>query len=173
MPKGTKVSGKVQSTKNERIFFDTTWSLANSVGKPVAISGFARQKSSNTSDGRLGLPGFLENQPQSETTGKAIVGSLIKGAAEFGRDTVRTSIGEFVPGTRRNAIINGSSNVIDQLLTKPRDTSIKNEPYVHVPAGTDFYLVVSSQENPRQSEVEEQSNLDNLLEQMMKKRLER
>lgn len=173
IPKGTKVSGKVQSTKNERIFFDTNWSLVNSVGKPVAISGMARQKSNDTSDGHLGLPGFLENQPQAGTTGKEILGSLIKGVAELGKETVRTNVGEFVPGTGRNAIINGSSRVVDQLLTKPKDPSIKNEPYIHVLAGTEFYLIVSSEGNSPQREITEQSNLDSLLEQMMKKRLER
>ena len=93
--------------------------------------------------------------------------------AALGKDTVRTNLGDFVPATGRNAIINGSSAAIDQLLKKPENEAIKKEPYLNVPAGTEFYLVASSKGNSHQSEVAEHSNLDSLLEQMMKKRLER
>ena len=63
IPKGATVCGKVQSSTPERIFFAPRWNVVDSAGKPLSLSGFARQKSSDASDGRLGLPDFQEPLP--------------------------------------------------------------------------------------------------------------
>lgn len=171
--KGAQISGNIHSSAGNRIIFDTNWNLKNSAGEIISLSAVARQKSYDVSNGSLGVPGFLKNQPQEDPTGKKILASLFKGAAALGKDTVRTNLGNFLPATGRNAAINGSSDIIDQLLTNPREESIKNKPYLLAPAGTEFNLVIYAQGNSPKSEIREQSKIDSLLEQMMQRRLER
>lgn len=173
IPKGAQISGNIHSSAGNRIIFGTNWNLENSAGEIISLSAVARQKSHDVSHGSLGVPGFLKNQPQAEPTGKKILASLIKGAAALGKDTVRTNLGDFVPATGRNAIINGSSAAIDQLLEKPKNKATTQEPYLSVPTGTEFYLVVSSGKGERQIKTNDSPNIDRLLEQIMRKRIDR
>ena len=175
VPVGSKIFGMVQAAKDERLFFATDWMIVTSSGRPITMTGNSMQKSVGANDGKLGVPGFVENQPPPENLTKLLTRSLINGVAEISKDTVRTGVGEYISSSGRNAAITGGSAVIDQLLT-PNAASKEKKPYVNVPAGNEFYVVVSSQERPnkqRQEAASSTDSLDGLIEEMMRKRLER
>lgn len=173
IPRGATISGKIQSSTPERVFFAPSWNLVDAAGEPLSVSGFARQKSNDASDGRLGLPGFQEAQRPAEHAGRTAAGTLVRGAAELGKDTVRTNVGEFVPATGRNAVLSATSAIVDQLLGKPSRESTPPKPRLITPAGTEFLLTVSATESPGEIKQGDASSIDALLEQTLRQRLNR
>jgi len=174
IPRGSKIFGNVQTSRNDRIFFDTSWSITTPSKQTISITGHAQQKSHDAHDGRLGLVGFLENQPQPSPTGKKLLSTLIKGAAELSKDTARTEIGEYIPSTGRNAVIRASQAIIDGALPQSNESTAKQEPYRYIPAGREFYLVVSATDNTsQQNNQAHQPSIEQLQRQLIMKRLER
>jgi len=178
IPRGSKLFGKVQSSSNNRIFFAQDWTLRTSRGGQRSISGNAQEKGYDAfthellaSDGRLGLPGTIENKAKPKKLGAKILDTAAKAAAQFGKETVRTTAGEFVPATGRNAAIAGSSAIIDQVFAGNEQTATKPKPYVHVPVGQEFYLMVTTTGEQRRSQNKEPS-IDQLLHEAMKQRLQ-
>lgn len=179
IPIGSRLLGHVQSSQNNRIFFAPAWQIITTQNKQLSLSGHVQEKGydplSNqftSSDGTLGLPGFIENQQPSKELGKNLLGNVVKGIARLGKETVRTSAGEFIPSTGRNIVIDGSSAIIDGLLDeKEKSPTIKQQPYILIPAGQEFYLVVASTRSTSKERTEEES-IDDLLKQAVKKRLQ-
>ena len=77
------------------------------------------------------------------------------------------------PGYGGNAILNESSAVIDQLLTKPKKKTVKQASYLNVPVGTEFHPVVSSLGKPNENHGNAPSGIDRILEQTLQQRLKR
>lgn len=173
IPKGSQLFGKVQSSKDGRVFLQSEWTIRNSAGKQMTISAFAREKGHDFSNNKLGLPDLQENQPKRPDTGGTILGNVVKGIAALGKDTVRTEFGEYIPGTTRNVIINGSTQVLDTLLPDTSTREKESEPSYFVPAGLEFTLVVSSPSKQKSDNTPSSENIDLLIEQMLRKRLGR
>ncbi|MDB4265136.1 TrbI/VirB10 family protein [bacterium] len=179
IPRGSKLFGKVQSSSNNRIFFAQNWTLVDSTGEPRSISGNAQERAYDelskqllASDGGLGLTGSIVNEARAEKLGPKILGTVVKGIAQLGKQTVTTSFGEIIPTNGRNAAITGGSAIIDQALAPNEQETIKAKPYVSVPAGKKFYLVVS-QANSRTGLNDGERTIDQLLKDSLNQRLRR
>lgn len=176
IPQGSKLTGTIQASKNERVFFEPEWRVRLPSGKQLTIDAHSQERSydhisrrPNPSDGRSGLPGEILNQTTVEKS--SVLPDMAKALARFGKETVRTGGGEFVPATGRNLAIEGSSIAVEQLLTPKEQSSVRNQPVVQIPSGQEFYLVISS-ENER-SETFQTDNLDRLLERLARQRLDK
>jgi hypothetical protein len=82
-------------------------------------------------------------------------------------------MGEFVPATGRNAVLNTTSTIIDQLLGKPARPSAPPKPYLIAPAGTEFLLTISAAKSPGESTQGNPTSIDALLEQTLRQRLKK
>lgn len=180
IPRGSKLFGKVQSSANNRIFFAPDWTVLSTDGKQRKLRGNVQEKGYNmltnellASDGKLGLPGAIVNQTNPKKLSANILGTLVKGVAQFSKETVRTNVGEFIPSSGRNTAIAGSSEIIDQLLTKERQETIKLGPYIHVPAGNEFYLVVTEGGPESESHHANKASIDDLLNEAVRRRLQK
>lgn len=173
IPRGSRLFGKVQTSNDGRMFFEPEWITRDSAGKEITISAFARQKGDGVLHNRSGVPGTTEGRSENSDIGKITLGNVVKGIAALGKDTVRTGIGELVPGTARNTLINGGIQVVDTLLPPQKEQKKHTEPNLIVPAGREFTLVVSSTTRDKVDKPTSSQNIDLLLEQMLRKQLER
>jgi|GEM_PF-6016571 len=178
IPKGSQIFGNVQNSQNNRIFFASNWTLITPNNDHHNLSGYVQEKSYDVltnellvSDGRLGLPGSIQNHAKPKKLGAKVIGTLVKGIAQFSKETVRTSVGEFVPSSGRNAAINGSSEAIDHLLTTTGQSNVKQKSYIHVSGGKEFYLIVSESKGQQNFHTNEAS-IDQLLNEAVKLRLQ-
>lgn len=174
IPQGSKLNGSIQTSKNDRIFFAPGWRIRLSSGKQLNITAHSQERSYNLtssrlnpSDGRTGLPGEILNETLEKRSN--VLTDMTKAFARFGKETVRTGIGEFVPATGRNLALEGSSIAIEQLMKKDDMSTANSEPIVHVPAGQEFYLVVSTAN--KLSEIQSSEDTDQLLREFAMKRL--
>ncbi len=177
IPRGSKLTGVVQASKNDRVFFDPDWRVRLPSGRQFTITAHSQEqsydrisRSPNPSDGRSGLPGNILNQTPAKKSG--ILPDMAKALTRFGKETVKTGVGEFVPATGRNFAIEGSSIAVEQLLTPKEQSSVRNQPVVHVPAGQEFYLVISNAGGTIEGAEAQVAPIDQLLEDLVKKRLQ-
>lgn len=177
IPRGSKLIGKVQKAVNNRIFFSDNWTLLTPSNDKHSILGDVQEVGRDgltgelkPFDGRLGLPGTLVSQERTKRLNPKIIRTIAKGVSQFGKETVRTSVGEFVPASGRNAVITGGSAVIDGLFTPKQSETIQPQSYVRVYSGTEFYLVVSEMENQPGTHGNEVS-IDQLLQESLRQRL--
>lgn len=174
IPRGSRLFGKIQTSKNKRVFFSPNWKISIKNNQSLTLSAQVQEKNYNhqarrynPSDGRLGLPAFVENDSPKKKSN--FLHKLVKGIGRFGKDTVRSGIGDYVPATGRNIAIDITSTVIDEVLPKPKKDIIKQTPYLNIPAGREFYLVVSNIKQATQSSPD--LSIDELLRKAMQRRL--
>lgn len=176
IPKGSRISGSISTTKNKRIFFAPEWQVHLGRNTSINLSAQAQEKSYNRqthsynlADGRIGLPGFIENEKKPEQNN--ILGEVVKGIARLGKETVKTAAGEYVPSTGKNTAINIGSTAIDGLLPQPKQPAIKQGAYIHVPAGREFYLIVNSTAPSHGNSQSSPTSIDQLWIEAMRKRM--
>jgi len=176
IPRGTKITGIVKTSKNKRIFFAPNWQVYTGRNRSLNLAAHVQESSYNPhtkrynlADGRAGLPGFIENEQKVKRV--KILGEVVKGIARLGKETVRTTAGEYIPSTGRNAAINISSTVVDGLLPKSKQQLVKQEPYIHVPAGREFYLMITSTNQAQGSPPSQETSIDQLWAEAIRKRL--
>jgi len=175
-PKGSKITGTIKTSQNKRIFFAPDWQVYLDRHKSINLSAQLQEKSYNAksrsynlADGRIGLAGVIENEQESKRFN--ILGEVIKGIAALSKDSIRTTAGEYIPSSGKNAAINISSTVIDGLLPKSKQQTIKQAPYIHVPAGTEFYLMITPTNQARAGSDSQKTSIDQLWAEAMRKRL--
>jgi hypothetical protein len=149
-PKGAPLIGSIQQSDGNRLFLAPDWQLRKANGQQVFLRGQAQESSTDPktrqytlSDGRAGLPGLVRTQgkrinPLWARTLKTL--AVVSG--RLAQDRVRTAVGDYVPGTARNAVLEGTSRIIEQdgvpfLRNRPTQTAP-----VIVEAGRRFYLSI-------------------------------
>lgn len=176
IPKGCKIIGEIQNSLNDRVFFAPEWRVNLRPDSQLTLKAHVQERSNdhlanhpNASDGRSGLPGTVHNAAATDES--SLLPALAKSLTRFGKETVRTGVGEFVPATGRNLALEGSSVLIDH-FAKPVDQSAsRKQMFVEVPAGQEFYLMMMPNGAPNKVTAQPDS-VDQLLEKLAKKRLE-
>ena len=172
VPVGSSVFGQIENAKQMTLYPHHNWTIQTPAGKRLAISALAYGQTPERLVARTGLTGHKEDLPPQKTIGKQLLGNVIKGIAALGKDTVRTGIGEYVPSTTRNVVINGSTQIIDGVLGNNEAAEKAIGPTIYAPAGQEFTLVVSSIRKEPTLAPKSQPNIDQLLEQILRKRLQ-
>jgi hypothetical protein len=176
IPKGCKIIGTIQRAVNDRVFFAPEWRVNLHADSRVTLKAEVQERSydylaniPNGSDGRSGLPGTFHNAEASEKSG--LLPTLAKSLTRFGKETIRTGVGEFVPATGRNLALEGSSALIDHFAKPSDQSSPEKQRFVEVPAGHEFYLLILSAVAASDSNQAKSSSIDDLLEDVARKRL--
>jgi Bacterial conjugation TrbI-like protein len=177
IPKGCKIIGAIQSFVNDRVFFAPEWRLNLRPDSQLTLKAHVQERSYDhlanlpkASDGRSGLPGTVHNAAATDES--SLLPALAKSLTIYGKETVRTGVGEFVPATGRNLALDGSSVLIDH-FAKPADQSAsRKQMFVEVPAGQEFYLMMLSTNAASDSNPGQPPTIDQLLEKLAKKRLD-
>lgn len=177
IPRGCKIIGATQNFVNDRVFFAPEWRVNLRSDSRLTLKAHVQERSydhlanlPNASDGRSGLPGTVHNAAATDES--SLLPALAKSLTRFGKETVRTGAGEFVPATGRNLALEGSSALIDH-FAKPADQSAsRKQMFVEVPAGQEFYLMMLSTNAASDSNPGQPPSIDQLLEKLAKKRLD-
>jgi len=150
LPSGTNLSGTLQRTHGNRFFFAPEWRVKLPSGAWVPLKAQAQEAALDhnsgdylANDGRTGLPGFSATMPEKKKTiWKKALGKAVVAAGKLGQDQTRTAIGEYIPGTARNTVIRGTSDVIEHYTNRPETNEPKRQNPLNAGAGSQFYLVV-------------------------------
>lgn len=180
-PAGAKIYGQYQSHKGSRVFFGEQWRLAAAKQLQLTLKASALQKQHDTSqdlfglsDGKLGLVGKLVEQQEGTSGWKTVVGTLASATGKLAQERVKTVLGEQVPLSARNALLEGTTTLIDQRLERLKAKDRSNDPVVELIAGVEFYLMIESVEpNQGAAAIGGRSAIDTLLQQTLEQRLNR
>lgn len=154
LPAGAQLSGKLSSVNNGRFFFDEQWRVRLPSGSWAGVSGQVQEAAYDSftnryavDDGKAGLAGIVNAQGKKKANRWVkILGTATSAAGRLAKERTRTAIGENIPSTVRNTVLEGTSTVIDgyvEKLAKPNDTK-KAE--VVIEGGKGFYLYVRNKE---------------------------
>ena len=147
-PVGASLIGTTQQVSQNRLFLSVEWQLKRSDGTWGSFQAQAQEASIDPrtgcytlNDGRAGLPGLMKPKaPRKNSLWLKTLQTLAVAGGRLAQDRVRTGIGDYVPGTARNVIVEGTTQVIEQhgvsLLTGGQKTTSP----VIVEAGRRFYL---------------------------------
>lgn len=172
IPAGSSVFGHVEDAKQDTLYPHHDWTILTPTRRRLSISALAYGQTPEKFMARTGLTGQSDESTPKKTVGRQLLGNVVKGIAALGKDTVRTGLGEYVPSTTRNVVINGSSQIIDAVLADDEAPQKVVKPTIYAPAGQEFTLVVSSARREPAPAPKSQPNIDQLLEKMLRKRLQ-
>lgn len=149
-PKGASLMGSLQQTAQNRLFLSADWQLQLADGKWVKLRGQAQESSLDPktwqytlNDGRAGLPGIPKsNGKQINPLWTKTLRTLALVDGRLAQDRVRTAVGDFVPGTARNIVLEGTSQIIEQDGIPFLSGQSNPSPLVIVEAGRPFYLSI-------------------------------
>ncbi|MFT6238014.1 MAG: hypothetical protein ACJAQT_000083 [Akkermansiaceae bacterium] len=147
-PKGAPLVGAIQQASQNRLFLAVDWQLQRSDGIWVPLRAQAQESSIDLqtgkytlNDGRAGIPGLAKPKVSGKNSLWAkTVKTLAVATGRLAQDRVRTTVGDYVPGTARNVILEETSRAIENhgvpFLTGNQEAT---EPVI-VEAGRRFYL---------------------------------
>ena len=180
-PSGTQIFGQYRSNKGERVFLGEQWRLIAGHQRQLNLKASAMQKQYDAarnlyglSDGKLGLEGRIAKTKKPNSDWKAVVGTLASATGKLAQERVRTVLGDQIPLTGRNALLEGSTALIDQRMEQLKAKDCANEPVTGLVAGLEFYLLVEGIEENKKSEVLGHGPpVDRLLQLALEQRLNR
>ena len=151
LPAGASLSGSLQRSSDTRMFFSPDWRVKVPSGAWVAFKAHTQEAAYDAtrdqyaaSDGRAGLPAPVPPEPKKENAAwRDVLGNVAVAAGRIGQDRTRTALGEFIPGTARNSILQGTSEAIEHSLSRPAQRPEARHKVLQVPAGTRFYLFIA------------------------------
>ncbi len=148
-PKGATLIGSIQQTAQGRLFLAPDWQLRRADGVNVPLRGEAQECSIDPktgkytlNDGRAGLPGLLPprgNRINSLWARTLRILTVVGG--RLAQDRVRTAVGDYVPGTARNAVLEGVVQIAGQGWPSSVSRSPEAAPVI-IEAGRRFYLSI-------------------------------
>lgn len=159
LPAGSHLSGVLQRVNGSRLFLAPEWNVRLPSGTWMPIKAHTQEAAYDpktrryaASDGRAGLPSLVTNKSKQKRNRiwMQTLGKVATAAGKLGKDRARTALGEYVPGTARNTILEGTSNVIEHYTdrTTKKETS-EPQTVLGVPAGQRFYLyLLPAQDKP-------------------------
>jgi hypothetical protein len=152
IPVGTKLSGSIRSVEGGRMRFDEKWSVEWPLGDRAKISGDVQEASFDpasrqylASDGSAGIPARIIVPPEKEDHAwKKILGTFASAAGRMSQERTRTAIGDQIPASARNVLLEGVSDLVDDqteaLTAIPTESHPK--PHAEIQSGTGFYIEV-------------------------------
>lgn len=145
--KGTKLRGKIKNASQSRLFFEAEWQLQLPDQSWITLQAEAQETSVDPStgrftlnDGQAGLPGLAtpKTKGQSQLWQKTLR-TLAALSGRLAQDRVRTAVGDHVPGTLRNAALEGATEIIEDY--SPIGSAANTR--VIIEAGRSFYLSIT------------------------------
>ena len=155
VPAGTEVHGRANLDRmRERIVADGNWTLVWQTGEELVVHGIALDREEHPSlktwgitDGSAGLRGeVLHSEVLAEV--KLFLASFMSGMALGLQDTYPTLVGTEIPGTARNAALNGVSSVLNRYAEDLAQVVRRDGIYIRVPAGKQMYLYLTERLEP-------------------------
>lgn len=152
VPVGTEIHGRAKLDRSrERIVAEGEWTLVWQTGRELVVTGIALDREEHPSlltwgitDGSAGLRGqLLHSDLLAEV--KLFVATFMSGMASGLQDSQRTLLGTEIPGTARNAALDGVSSVLDRYAEGLAELVRRDGVYLRVPAGKQMYLYVTDQ----------------------------
>jgi hypothetical protein len=150
VPTGTEVHGRANLDRmRERIVAEGEWTLVWQTGRELVVTGIALDREEHPSlltwgitDGSAGLPGqVLHSGLLAEV--KLFLATFMSGTAAGLQDTQRSLLGTEIPGTARNAALQGVGSVLDRYAEGLAEIVRRDGLYIRVPAGKQMYLYVT------------------------------
>ena len=180
-PIGTKIYGLYRSSKGNRVYLDEQWKIVAGEQLQLSLKASALEQQYDPSlnffglsDGRLGLLARVTGKRDDPGTLKSVVGTLASATAKLAQERVRTVLGDQVPLSARNVLLEGSRAAIDQKLEGITNKDGSYGTALEVDAGTEFYLLVENEERAVHSDSEQSgSTVDSLLQRALQQRLNR
>ncbi|MGC6458475.1 MAG: hypothetical protein ACON4R_08880 [Akkermansiaceae bacterium] len=150
LPVGTILSGQLSGADDKRLLFGNTWlailpsrETINFIGQLQERGFLSKANRYLQTDGSVGLAGVVSNKEKKPSRWNRIGSVMIRAAGRLAQDRVRTEIGDFIPGTARNVVIRGSSEVLGDLLDQEVAPHGVERPTLTVPAGMSCYVLVT------------------------------
>lgn len=156
LPAGTNLIGHLGSSDNGRMRFENTWKVEVTKDNRIELNGQVQEAAIEplkrqhlASDGSSGIPAkTIEPETKPNQSLKKIVGTFASAAARMAQDRTRTALGDEIPASARNVLLEGSSDLIEERTQLP---SVANNsaigPHYEIPAGTTFYIQILASDN--------------------------
>ncbi|MBK1884413.1 TrbI/VirB10 family protein [Luteolibacter pohnpeiensis] len=153
LPLGTRIFGRLRSSQNGRMYFDRKWTIDLASGDKIEITGVIQESSQDpvsgdylTTDGQSGIQGIVtEPKEKEDHHWEKLAGTFASAAGRIAQDRTRTAIGDQIPASGRNILLEGTSDLIDDYtdnLGNLDSETLKPRNPVSIPSGTRFYLQV-------------------------------
>ena len=154
LPVGTILSGQLSGANDKRLLFGNTWSAILPSRDTINFTGQLQEGAFSSkanrylqTDGSVGLAGVISEEEKKSSRWNQIGSIMVRAAGRLAQDRIRTEIGDFVPGTARNVVIRGSSDVLGDLLDREIESQSARRPTITVAVGTSCYLHVLGIQN--------------------------
>lgn len=170
---GSEVYGAVGAYRDNRLYLAPDWLVAADNGNLISFNGNAQQRSYDAisrqyglNDGQIGLP--APKAKKKKSLFREGLGTVITSTKRLAQDSVRTVIGDQVPFTTRNTVIEGTTALLEQGLNQ-QVTEV--EPVILNP-GVEFYIQTSVSRVSRNT-TENSSNFDEIYRRVLQQRANR
>lgn len=155
LPVGTRLIGKLQGGKEDRMYFANEWKAELPSGQWIALNGQVQEKAYDlssgkylASDGQTGLPAITQTPPnQSNQKWLNLLGTFGSAATRVAQNRTRTAFGDHIPASARNVVLEGGGDLIEDwmavLTVRPEAGFSPQRERLPLVAGTRFYLAAS------------------------------
>lgn len=156
LPAGTQLMGRTRSFEGGRVQFDRKWIVELPRGERAEIVGEAQEgafdiasRSYLATDGSVGIPArTTEPDDKADHPWRNILGTLVSAAGRMSQDRTRTALGDHIPASGRNVLLEGVSDLVNEHTEGLTETPRASAPgtLAEMPAGTGFYIEVQGSE---------------------------
>ena len=175
LPRGSEIHGIVKTGRQrDRIETGRRWIVMTRSGESIRISGVGLNRDYDTekdrfgpTDGSIGLAGKTV-KPDATTRSKRLAATGGGAFARFAKRRSRTVYGDEPLSNIRNGALEGGASILDERSSELEKEALENRPFVRVPAGKEFYIYVSSDNEITREPLEPANN--SKLEDALKKR---
>lgn len=146
IPATAEVHGRAQFDRiRERVIATGKWSVTCQDGRQVDLQAIALHQDAQPGggvgewEGSVGLKGLVLKASSHDEV-KLFLASALSSVAGAMKQERPALLGAYNPATVRNAGVAGASSVMDRYAQQVYEAIQKDGVYVHVPAGSMFYL---------------------------------
>ena len=168
---GAILLGNLKEFRAGRFLFEKEWEARNTEGGVVRITAVSQQNDYNTSsrqfgkaDGQLGIPGQPIKLVEKSKRGQELLGSILRASGELAKDRAQSALGEYVPYTARNVLLEGATGSLEGHLERFKEPVDKADERFAIATGTEFYLFTVKSESGAELHTERRLSTDSLRE---------
>lgn len=154
LPVGTRLIGKLQGGKEDRMYFADEWQAEFPSGQWVTLNGQVQEKAYNmtsgqylASDGQNGLPAITQTPPdKGNQRWLRLLGTFGSAATRVAQNRTRTAFGDHIPASARNVLLEGAGGLIEDWMSglgvRPGTSSSLQKERLSLVVGTAFYISI-------------------------------
>jgi len=147
VPRGSEIHGVVRADQRRtRVMTGSSWQVVTPANKLIRLEGIGlnreydpRKDVYGRHDGIAGIEGEVIRQDSQAAKG-LFVASAVSAAGKLGQQRNATLLGSEIVPTMSNGMLGGASAVMDRYAAMKLKEVEQNQPYIRVPAGSEFYV---------------------------------